>query len=329
MAQLTDPITGKDLSGEKLKAPHNWLLQVQSCFPPNSRPSIVLGRLAWGRSLKHMRNTQSQFRMTPGDKLDTWKLYWKNQHLATTLPYPQPQSFDELNIITTGPSLLSVDFESLKGVTSLGVNGSISLLEKHGIRPDFYVITDLDFFENRMDLVTKALESGAHCFFSFTGIARLLQISPGLAQSSKISLIQTVNRYYGIPQKTPSELQVALKEHPDLHIASGGSSKIGWSSDPRKGIFTGNTIAFIACQLAAFMTRRSVKIFGMDLGGNDKEPTRAYDEQNQPRPTTLGKDYTTTILPAFTHMGKCHQGCRFYNKSIRSKLPSNIMRREH
>ena len=97
--------------------------------------------------------------MTPEDKLDTWKLYWKNQHLATTLQYPQPQSFDELNIITTGPSLLSVDFESLKGVTNLGVNGSISLLEKHGIRPDFYVITDLDFFENRMDLVTKALES--------------------------------------------------------------------------------------------------------------------------------------------------------------------------
>ena len=111
-----------------------------------------------------------------------------------------------------------------------------------------------------MDLVTKALESGAHCFFSFTGIARLLQFSPGLAQSSKISLIQTVNRYYGIPQKTRSELQVALREHPHLHIASGGNSKIGWSSDPRKGIFTGNTIAFIACQLAAFMARKSVRI---------------------------------------------------------------------
>ena len=325
MAQLTDPITGKDLSSEKLKAPHNWLLQFQSCFPPNSRPSIVLGRLAWGRSLKHMRNTQSQFSMTPGDKLDTWKLYWKNEHLATTLPYPQPQSFDELNIITTGPSLLSVDFESLKGMTNLGVNGSIALLEKHGIRPEFYVITDLDFFENRMDLVTKALESGAHCFFSFTGIARLLQFSPGLAQSSKISLIQTVNRYYGIPQKTPSELQVALKEHPYLHIASGGNSKIGWSSDPRKGIFTGNTIAFIACQLAAFMTRRSVKIFGMDLGGNDKEPTRAYDEQNQPRPTTLGKDYTTTILPAFTHMKLVHGGCKFHNCSTYSRLPDSVI----
>jgi len=295
-------------------------------LPTQSKLSVKLTRLTYGKKFKHMRNVGINLQLTPSNA--GWEISWNGKLLTTTLPFPQEDSAGKpLWIMATGPSICDLELEQLQGHTVIGLNGAIATCKEYSIEPTYYAITDRDFFENRMPLVAAAIQSGAHCFFSFNGLARICEYAPELLESAKISLLETVNRYYMIPQLNEFALREELSKQPKLILPDGHNLKSGWSHDASIGVFTGNTIAYIACQIAESLKFQNAYILGMDLGSSANN-TRSYETGNQARPTTIDKDYEDFILPAFELLSQLKLNTKFWNISSISKLPNSIVPRK-
>ena len=207
----------------------------------------------------------------------------------------------------------------------MGINGAIAICKNHRILPTFYASTDYDFFDHRMPLIKEAINSGAHCFFSFNGISRICEQAPEIIAQGKISLLETVNRYYGIPQMDRTTFQQTATVDPDIVISELLNSKVGWSHNITKGVFASNTIAYSACQIAAHLQARNVFILGMDLGTSGGGPIRAYETGEQARPSSLSNSYHKSILPAFQLLSTLDLSTRFWNLSAQSRLPDEVI----
>jgi KDO transferase-3 len=264
--------------------------------------------------------------MTFNPQRNTWDIFWKNQLKGSTIPLPAKNS-DNSNIwiLATGPSLSDLDLELLKDKTIMGVNGAIATCSPLGLKPKYYAVTDRDFFENRMHLVEAAVNSGAHCFFSFNGIAKIAELAPHLLAEGKISLLETANRYYEIPQLPPNDWVDICRDDHSLHTTE--NSKVGWSSEINKGVFTANTITYIGCQVAAFLGARNVFIAGMDLGAGSIQDARCYEKGESARPSTINRDYEKEILPAFQLLSELEMSTKFWNLSAISRLPNSVMKK--
>lgn len=325
MPDLYNPILQKNFSPRSPGIWQKFLLNCVSRLDSSSYLSRKLVRLAFGKELKHMRNVGANLELIPSDEANVWEIYWKKKHLGRTAPFPADLKGEDLWVLATGPSIKDLDLSKLQGRKILGLNGAIATCQEVGIAPSHYAITDRDFFEHRMPMVADAVNSGAHCFFSINGLARICEHAPHLISTGKISLLQTVNRYYGIPQLSSTEMVEALKKHPNLSISAHGDNKIGWSNDISNGVFTATTIAYIGCQIAESLEARNAFILGMDLGSTGSTPARSYESGHNARPTTIDKDYEQTILPAFELLSSITTSCKFWNLSPVSRLPKEII----
>ena len=206
------------------------LLRTLQPLNPSSRLSRKLLRTAYGKKLKHMCQAGAAFQLTPTSTPQAWNIHWKGRKLGTTSPFPNKKFTGKtLWILATGPSTNSQDLSQLQGMDVMGVNGAPAVCQKHGVTPKFFVSTDPDFFEHRMHLVALAVESGAHCFFSSNGISKICQHAPHLFSKGTITLLETVNRFYGIKQLTPQQLfQQAAADH-DMVLPDASQHKVGWS----------------------------------------------------------------------------------------------------
>lgn len=296
-----------------------------SILPKNSRIAAKARRLAYGKALKHMRNVSPQFDLIQAAGEQVHDIVWNGKNLGSTVPIPASIEDDELWLLATGPSVNELDLSQLKGKTVMGLNGAIASCKKHGITPAFYAITDRDFFEHRMHLVADALQSGTHCFFSFNGIARICELAPHLLENAKISLLETVNRHYNIPQLSAKNLHQSCQLDGDLELPNIDALKVGWSHSLAKGVFTANTIAYIGCQIAAQLQAKNVFILGMDLGSSGGSHARSYESGKDARPTTIDRDYEKTILPAFQLLSSLDLPTKFYNLSPNSRLPNSVI----
>lgn len=278
-----------------------------------------------GRELKHLRHAADRLWLKQNEDL-SWRVHWNGDQVATlpSLDSLMGAFGKEVYIVVTGPSAKALDLSKLKGKSVMGGNGAIALLSEHGVVPTDYVITDRDFFEHRMDLVEKVILSGARCFFSVNGLARVCEHDKNLLEKGDVYLIETVDRYYGLPQ-IPSE-EVENIDFDWMFLPEPSERKklrIGWSYDISKGLFSGCTVAYIAGQVATSLGYKKLFFCGLDLGGKG----RAYDEGDNMRPTTLDKDYDSIILPSFELMRKASGAFPFkvFNLSTVSRLPEKVL----
>lgn len=299
------------------------LLKASSLMPPHSSFTAKVRRIAYGKRFKHMRNIGNQFQLRATDIPQIYDIIWNGRKLGQTATLPKAVKNEDMWLLASGPSINELDLSQLKGRNIMALNGAITSCEKHALTPTFYAITDRDFFENRMTLVEKAVRSGAHCFFSFNGLARICEQAPHLIAIGDISLLETVNRHYETPQLTNSELEQYCAQDNDLYLPHANNPKVGWSHNLSKGVFTANTIAYIGCQIAAHLKTRNAFILGMDLGATGL--ARSYEAGSAARPTTIDKDYEKTILPAFQLLSEIETFTTFYNLSLNSRLPDSII----
>jgi KDO transferase-3 len=91
-------------------------------------------------------------------------------------------------------------------------------------------------------------------------------------------------------------------------------------------VFTGQTIAFSALQVAVWLGYTRIFILGMDLGGTG-DGARFYESGEKAAPMRLGRDYESYIQPAFEVAGKLRSalGIQIYNLSPDSRLPAAII----
>lgn len=307
---------------------HPNILRCLWGLAPSSKISRRALRYIYGKKFKHMTRTGAQFKLNPTSTPQVWEIYWKGKKLGDTHPYSSinDSTAEDLWLLATGPSVKPLDLSRLQGQSILGVNGAIAICQQHQITPQYYTCFDRKFFEERMHLVKEAVLSGAHCFFSFTGISRICEHAPEIIAQGKISLLEASNHYYGHPKISDSELIINSQADPDLSI-SPAQPTIGWSKDIRKGVFDSRTIAYSACQIASHLRAKQVFILGMDLGSSTNQAIRAYESGDQACPSSLDQDYNRSILPAFQFLSELNLPTQFLNVSPDSRLPDTVLQK--
>jgi len=296
--------------------------------------SLKLYRWSLPRNFKHKAQTGPDFSLSDDDSFDYGKaIIWRKQKIARTRPLKEIINKQEgsVFIVGSGPSVNDIDFSVLKNKTLFGVNGSINIFNSNELTPDFYAVTDPDFFEHRFDLVEDIIRSKNPCFFSYSGISRICEYNPELLHLGNIYLTEIINRQYSIPRLEHSQFIRHIKSDPSIILPSSprdDDNVVGFSKDMTKGIFCSRTILYRAIQIAYSMGYRRIYLLGMDLGYQDKNP-RFYEEGGSSRPTKLEKDYVPYILPSFevaAGLMKKHE-IEIYNVSDKSRLPASIIPR--
>jgi len=296
--------------------------------------SLKLYRWSLPRQFKHTAKTGPDFALSDDDNFDHGKaIIWRKKKIARTHPLKEiiNKQQGSIFIIGSGPSVNNIGFSALKNKTLFGVNGSINIFNSNELTPDFYAVTDPDFFEHRFDLVKDIIRSKTPCFFSYSGISRICEYNPELLHLGNIYLTEIINRQYSIPRLEHSKFINDIKSDPSIILPSSprnDDNVVGFSKDMTKGIFCSRTILYRAIQIAYSMGYRRIYLLGMDLGYQDKNP-RFYEEGGSSRPTKLEKDYVPYILPSFevaAGLMKKHE-IEIYNVSDKSRLPASIIPR--
>jgi Kdo-III transferase WaaZ len=300
--------------------------------PKVKRLAQNIYRWSLPRPLKHMAIAGPSFSLLRHDN-GGCDILWKGVSVGQCRPVSELHNTysGACYVMGTGPSIQSMNLRSLSGQFLIGVNGAIAKFNELGIRPDAYVITDSDFFENRFEMVSDAVASGAKCFFSFAGLSRICKRDPQVLKGDNIYLTEVVNRRYGAPRLSqPDFIQWAYSDQ-DFAMPDGqrpDDSRVGFSRNLEKGVFCGRTITFRALQIAYYLGFRKLFVLGMDLNYRGDNP-RFYETSASMRPTKIDKDYDPYILPAFKVLADlCKQGeLSVYNLSSASRLPADIMPR--
>lgn len=231
-------------------------------------------------------------------------------------------------IIASGPSINDLDFTRLKGKKIMGVNGSIIKLQQSGINPDYYTITDPDFFRYRLQIARDVISMRTTSFFSAEGINAICEQDPDILQDD-FYLVQLVNCDYTKVRHPLQEAMRRLRSDHEFHVSATqytASKLIGWSRDIEKGHFGGRTVVFGALQILRYIGFNKLFIVGMDLNYQEKMP-RFYETRENMRPSRIEKYYKNYILPSF-EIAKAvarEDDFQIYNISSNSKLPEDVI----
>ncbi len=281
-----------------------------------------------------MRSVDSRFQLTRDpDNLDAWRILWEGRQFGRTEPLRALQRVPSSScfIVASGPSLSSQDLSVLRNRTCIGVNGSIVKAEEDGLAFDYHVIADRKFVVDRFALVERVLRSSASCILSFRVLNEICIRQPELLARDRIFLGTEMNSAYGVERLSPAAFDrwvgarndVIVPGRQGLHRrARRHPHRVGFSKRLETGVFTGQTIAFIALQVAYALGARRVFLLGVDLGGGENAG-RFYERGAKTAPTRLGRDLEPYILPSFALAGGLREseGFSVFNLSPTSLLP--------
>ncbi|MEH6504575.1 MAG: 6-hydroxymethylpterin diphosphokinase MptE-like protein [Cycloclasticus sp.] len=310
-----------------------FLFQLDS-IPKLKRMSFKVYRWSLPRAYKHIAISGPDFNLSDDDNYELGKkVFWREKKIANTQPLKEvvDSASGSCFIVGSGPSIKNIDFSKLKGKVLFGVNGSVEIFKSNDLTPDYYAITDVDFFENRFDLVEDAVRSKAKCFFSYGGISRICEKAPELLNLSNIYLSEIINRQFSAPRLRADVFQESIKNDKNIissEKAINHENVVGFSKDINQGLFCSRTILYRAIQIAYAAGYRKIYLLGLDLGYSD-EP-RFYSEGGNVRPSKLEKDYKPFIEPAFEVLSRLVKNgeLEVYNLSDKSRLPENIIARK-
>jgi len=270
---------------------------------------------------------------------DVLRILWRGEQVGRTralsdLKRPRSSS---CFIVASGPSLASQDLSVLKGRTCIGVNGSVAKSEESGFSFDYHVVADRKFVVDRFDLIEKILRSSADCIFTFRVLNEICARRPELLARDRIFMVSEINSFYGVPRLGPTMFSRWAAHQQDwlvpashrLHRrATRFPHRVGFSRRLDLGVFTAQTVAFVALQVAYSLGCRHVFLLGVDLGGG-AGAGRFYESGANIAPTRLDRDLEPYILPSFAIAGRLRQseGFSVYNLSPTSRLPEEMIPR--
>ena len=295
-------------------------------LPPVLRKAVL--KSLWPPPLRHMRYIPPAVGLQPMEG-GVWKLRPRNgcQACLVSRPLSELNGFTgrPASIIATGPSANEFDWSGFADGSRViwAVNGAPTLLEKHGLKCDFLVVTDHRFARDGTDHIKLAAKQGATLCFSYEAAAGFAAAGPDVLAGTPFHVLEKANAWYGIPMLSGADLaSMNEKSGSPFFLPNDPKPGVGWSHDPGQGIFAGRTVAFAALQLVVWSGSREIEVVGLDLGGK----ARAYEEAN-PVVSHLEKDLQNYILPAFDCMAAALSGksIRIFNHSRTSPLPRDLV----
>jgi hypothetical protein len=288
--------------------------------------SKPLSKAIWPKSLKHLRGFDHDYSFTRSKEGGLSSLRFKDAEMIQSMALNDliPPIRRSVTLVTTGPSALEYDWQSLSqsGRMIVTVTGGTKFLQERGITPDLLVVTDPDFCKVNGFHVRAA--AGIPLVIEYRSAAAVHRYFPGGLDDRPVSLIERVNKWYGIPE-LPQEMLHSMNRLSGapflISEAPDRLGRIGWSNRLDLGFYPSSTVAFVALQILVALGAKDIEIVGMDLGGTQSIYTNAL-------PSKLQQTYPTVILPSFLSMKDALEGrgIRINNLSPVCPLPPEIFR---
>lgn len=292
----------------------------------NGRIGKWVRRKVWRCRFRHMRYFPAAIAFQPAPD-GTWIMTRRCDGRSITsvsletLRHDPPEN---ITLVATGPSANCFDWAGLseKKTEIWAVNGAPGILAERGFRSDYLVVTDHRFARDGLPHIRLAASQGATLLFSHEAAAGVFNADPALLEQHPFHIVEKVNAWFALPAFPESRLHslTASLGNPFV-LPEKPAAGVGWSRDPRIGIFAGRTVTFAALQLAVWRGAKNIEIIGLDLGGK----TRCYKE-DVPAVSNLEKDLKQYILPSFACMTRAlaDEPVSILNHSEVSPLPRQL-----
>ena len=221
-------------------------------------------------------------------------------------------------LLASGPSAAELNLDAWQDVPIITMNGAIAKLSGSGIRPLFYVCSDLSFAEQQPELYECGLEQAQRLALWPTAIERLAESRQAKAHALRRAPSTRLEHYLGLERDQAERT---------LTLLSRRARDIGFSRDMDYGIFDVRTVALIALQLAYHLGFTRIYLAGVDL--NARAP-RFYEGSTDARsPCGLDEHLHSRILPGLKVMQDVMTaaGRPVFNLSRCSCIPAQLIPR--
>ncbi|WP_428898267.1 hypothetical protein Dip518_000458 [Parelusimicrobium proximum] len=277
-----------------------------------------------GKGLSHMHSYWPFIRLEKTNTEGAYKVFRKDSHLLTTLPYSELKHKDkaEAFIWGAGPSLNGIDFNKIPKTGHIFLNSTITLVPKYGLKPLAYII--LDQFHIIYSFHTlKNIPDGTNLILTLPVIKEIADRDISILLKNKVFLAVNPLEPYEQNKRNFTELDTS-KIITDLTLNTA------FTKDPAYGFIDGGTVLTLGVQLCCFLGVQNTYIMGMDLSGgntphfNEKSKTTYFPSTT--RGGLIG-DYEVQILPFMQLAAKVFKenGLNIYNCSPVSRLPFDII----
>lgn len=219
-------------------------------------------------------------------------------------------------IIASGISAREFPIQAFAHVPMITMNGAISLFKGTGIKPYFYICTDMSFPSQQPEFFDHAMQISQRVAL-WAEYARRTNARPkGQLYTLKRAPKQTWLDYLFRSNKNLVQSQSLLGHR---------AKSIGFSKNLSEGFYDARTVAYLALQLAHHLGFDKVILVGVDL---DQSIGRFYEKPDSVlSPCGLDQHFHTRILPSLRLMKKKVMGERFavYNLSQNSRIPTSVI----
>lgn len=223
-------------------------------------------------------------------------------------------------LVGSGPSMREQNLEKMTEGQVVLLNGALSLIDSHGIRPDAVVIVDYRFVRDRGHWLEN-IPPATPCFFTPAVIRAVCDRNPEFFADKPWYVLENALRPYARPRQSWHQLGSGFV------LDDPKSPQAAFSLDLTRGFVDARTVMYAACQLAVYAGAREINLVGFDIG-NAQQPR--FNETARTRlKSRLDQAYPRRILPAMRLFARiCREhGIGCWNHSPVSLLPAEIIPR--
>lgn len=246
------------------------------------------------------------------------EVFYKGRKVLTTqsLVSLQKNSYDEIVIFGSGPSVNQMDLRKVKPRTAILVNGAMALANKLKGGPLLCAVLDYAFFnDNLCKDMLYSLPEGTNLLVSDYFFAYVFKKDRHIFDRFNVYIVHnTVHPHWA--------KEIEIKDCSLQHFRKGDNCL--FSYDPKYGLFDGGTILTWAIQISYYLRARTTYILGLDLG-NFASPHFYETEENKIVSTGLLRDYQR--IENFMRLASevfAEGGLKIFNCSPITKLPYSI-----
>ncbi|PJI46848.1 MAG: lipopolysaccharide core biosynthesis protein [Pseudomonas sp.] len=210
----------------------------------------------------------------------------------------------------------------------IAMNGSIACFETAGLSPLFYLCDDAGVAEKKSAALATGIRLSRWSALSLESMQRLYRKEPQALEAESLLLMERVNRWVGVPQRSDRAFAWSVRRDPDFvmrwSLLSQTANRIGFSRNYARGYFNARTIAYAAIQLAYFLGFDKVFLVGVDMNSSLGQ---FYDPVGTQVKSRLDSDFGGHILPHFDILARRVIDSEFqvFNLSRDSRLPGEMI----
>ncbi len=291
------------------------------------RSATTFGRkLVTPKPLWHMLEVWPELQMQRHEAGDgvTWTGQYRGLTLGCSANLAEVNSAwagpEPCYLVGSGPSMREQALHKLADGRVVLLNGALSLIDSHDIRPEAVVIVDYRFVRDRGQWLEN-IPAGTPCFFTPAVIRAVCDWQPDFFADKPWYVLENALRPYARPRRGWNQLGSGFV------LDDPAAPQAAFSLDLPRGFVDARTVMYAACQLAVYAGARDINMVGFDIG-NAQQPR--FNETGQTRlKSRLDQAYPRRILPAMRLFARiCRErGIACWNHSPVSLLPETVIPR--